>query len=87
MKRSRLRSMSKKREAAAREYSTKRAAYLAKHPTCHRCNRRHSRDVHHRTGRHGTNYLDDSTWSALCRACHDEVHQYPKQARQDGWLK
>jgi hypothetical protein len=87
MKRTRLRPMSKKREAAAKEYAKRREAFLASRPTCERCKRRASRDVHHSAGRHGTNYLDTATWFAFCRACHDEVHRYPSQARATGFLR
>jgi hypothetical protein len=43
-------------------------------------------DVHHRAGRSGTNYLDESTWLAVCRAEHEFIHQHPSEARRRGWL-
>lgn len=78
--------MSAKRQAAAKEYATKRTAFLKSKPACERCQRRPSRDIHHKAGRHGTNYLDESTWAALCRYCHMEIHDHPSEARRTGWL-
>jgi hypothetical protein len=87
MKRTRLRPMSKKREAASKEYTAKRSLFLQQRPACERCQRRPSRDVHHVEGRYNGAYLDASTWKAVCRACHDWIHQHPSDARASGWLK
>lgn len=47
----------------------------------------YSEDVHHKAGRTGGNFLDDSTWMALSRQAHEWVHKHPKDARALGWLK
>lgn len=87
MKRTRIRPMSEKRQKESRQYSKQRTAFLAARPACERCNKRPSRDVHHKAGRSGSNYLDEATWAALCRHCHTAIHERPGQARAEGWLK
>lgn len=95
LKRTPLRRMSKKRRRESVIYSEKRKIFLQSHPWCEvavgvatECvggNR--STDVHHVAGRLGGNYLDESTWKASCRSCHDWIHNHPGQARQRGLLK
>jgi hypothetical protein len=46
-----------------------------------------SEDVHHKAGRTGTNYLDEETWLATCRRCHDWIHEHPNKAREKGLLE
>lgn len=41
-------------------------------------------DVHHKAGRTGDNYLDESTWLAACRSCHMWIETHPKEAREMG---
>lgn len=86
MKRTRLRPMSDRRKRELKEYTAKRAAFLAQRPTCEKCGRRQSCDVHQKAGRSGGNYLRVETWAALCRRCHDCIHQKPGEARRTGWL-
>lgn len=43
-------------------------------------------DIHHKAGRTGSNYLDESTWMAVSRLAHDWIHTHPKEARKRGWL-
>jgi hypothetical protein len=86
MKRTRIRPMSDRRRREAKEYAEKRAAFLAQRPTCEKCTRRLSTDVHHKAGRYGGNYLRVETWASLCRQCHDGIHAHPGEARRTGWL-
>lgn len=88
LKRTPLRRQSKKRAAESKVYLEKRRAYLLAHLFCERkgCFRL-SRDIHHCHGRSGPNYLDEKTWKALCRNCHDAVHEHPKAAREMGLLR
>lgn len=95
--------MSAKRQAASKVYAEKRSAFLAAHPKCEACRfitgscainsqgvdmlANKSRDVHHTAGRSGTNYLDHTTWLAVCRRCHDWIHNNPALAREFGLLK
>jgi hypothetical protein len=74
----------RKRDLAA--YPDRRAAFLKAHPRCQVCGRRKSRDVHHSFGRLGKLLLNQELWLAVCRVCHDWVHQHPGQARIMGWL-
>jgi hypothetical protein len=43
-------------------------------------------DIHHKAGRSGTNYLDETKWMAVSREGHDWIHSHPKEARAKGWL-
>ena len=93
--------MSRRRSAAARLYMAAKARFLWEHPVCEICAAgpilvdenfsfkivRCSVDVHHKAGRSGKNYLDEGTWMAVCRECHDWIYQHPKEARARGWLK
>ena len=100
-KRKRIPAMSAKRKGEAREYSRKRKAFLEEHPDCNVwfpawvqgmgywampvCERK-STDVHHKAGRLGGNYLDETTWLPVCRACHNWIHTNPNAARALGLL-
>lgn len=44
-------------------------------------------DIHHCHGRRGKNYLDETTWLAVCREQHQRIHQNPSWAREMGFLK
>lgn len=81
-----LKKISERRKLALYEYGKKRKRFLAARPVCELCPKP-SRDVHHVHGRYGSAYLDENTWKALCRACHDWIHQHPKEARERGLLK
>lgn len=87
LRRTALNKVSKKRRVQWKTYSEKRIDFLADHPTCQNCLRKKSVDIHHKEGRIGTAYLDEKTWAALCRFCHDWIHQHPREAREQGWLK
>lgn len=85
-RRARLRAMSDKRRKASRIYSRRRQLFLDAHSVCQLCHGAASRDIHHREGRAGARYLDETTWLALCRECHDAIHQSPNAARKSGLL-
>lgn len=87
VKAGRLASVSERRKAALYEYGKRRKKFLAARPKCQACYKSPSRDVHHVHGRYGSAYLDVNTWMAVCRHCHDWIHQHPKDARVRGWLK
>ena len=69
-----------------------RKNFLATRPLCEVCTkvkmdrRNQSTDVHHKKGR-GKYYLDEDTWLATCRQCHDEIHKNPIWARKMGYLE
>ena len=79
--------VSKKRRVEMDEYSKKRDLFLIANPTCQAklvgCTRI-ATDVHHMMGRVGDNYLNMSTWKALCRNCHRWVEENPEAAKELG---
>jgi hypothetical protein len=38
-------------------------------------------DVHHKKGRTGTLFLDDTEFLAVCRTCHSWIEEHPKEAK------
>lgn len=88
-----MKQISDKRRAQLALYMPKRKAFLKDHPVCQVARyipglnpKARSRDVHHKAGRLGTNYLDESTWLAVSREAHNWIHSHPGQARARGWL-
>lgn len=79
--------VSKKRQVAMDEYSKKRLAFLALHPSCQAklvsCTGK-ATDVHHKAGRVGDNYLNMNTWLAACRSCHSWIETNPVEAKELG---
>jgi len=45
-----------------------------------------STDIHHRRGRVGKMLLDTRYWMAVSRTAHQRIHQFPKWAREKGYL-
>jgi cytochrome c553 len=84
--------VSAKRAKKDAEYSKLRQRYLTEHPLCmikvNGCGHG-ATDVHHKFSgsNRDTYYLVQSTWLAVCRACHNWVHMEPKLARKLGFLK
>jgi hypothetical protein len=84
--------VSAKRAKKDAEYNKLRERYLTDNPLCmvkvNGCGHG-ATDVHHTYA--GANrdafYLIQSTWKAVCRNCHDWVHNHPEEARTMGWLK
>lgn len=44
-------------------------------------------EVHHKSGRIGTAYLDEADWLAMCSPCHKYVTEYPAGAKLLGLSK
>lgn len=42
--------------------------------------------VHHKAGREGGNFLDESTWLAVSAEGHKFLHDHPALAREKGWM-
>ena len=64
-----------------------RVEFLTKYPFC----KAHlvgctgtSTDVHHKAGR-GKKYLQQDTWLAVCRTCHDWIEKHPVKAKELGF--
>ncbi len=83
-RRTRIKSRSDAKRATDYLYTKKRKVFLRLRTMCELCGTRASQDVHHRRGRYGSAFLDEKTWMALCRLCHDWIHQHPKEARELG---
>jgi hypothetical protein len=87
-----LKRVSNRRRAEMAIYSKERSFFLQLHPLCDACRvidptkQRASCDIHHKKGRTGPNYLDQATWMAVCRPCHDFIHSHPSVARKTGLL-
>lgn len=91
-KQKRLPSRSHKRIKEEAEYSKKRVPFLEQHSRCQAsltgiCTH-YSTDVHHTKGgsERGISFLDQESWLAVCRACHQWIHEHPRQAREMGLL-
>lgn len=81
-----IRKFSKKRAAENRKYSTLRKQFL-EDKECEAglegCTGMAS-EVHHKKGRIGENFLDVSTWLAVCHHCHIEIETKPAMAKELG---
>lgn len=84
--------VSSKRKEKDAEYLKLRERYLTENPLCvvkvSGC-MHNATDVHHTFA--GSNrdafYLVQSTWRAVCRNCHNWIHEHPEEARIMNWLK
>jgi hypothetical protein len=84
--------VSSKRKEKDAEYLKLRNRYLTENPLCvvkvSGC-MHNATDVHHTYA--GSNrdafYLVQSTWRAVCRNCHNWIHEHPEEARIMNWLK
>jgi hypothetical protein len=65
-------------------YSILREQYMKHHPHCeahlagcaiNAC------DIHHKKGRVGALFLDDTEFLAVCRTCHGWIETHPKEAK------
>ncbi len=84
--RGRLRNASSKRQREYKEYTQVRNTYLAIHPICQRCKESKATDIHHKAGRVGKWLCLTEYFAALCRSCHNAVHENGVEARKQGWI-
>jgi hypothetical protein len=82
----RLRNASPKRQGEYKEYAKVKQAYLALHPICERCKKTKSQDIHHKAGRVGQWLCRYEFFAAVCRSCHDAIHENGVAARKQGWI-
>lgn len=87
IRRTPIRRVSSVRAVAMKLYAAARLPFLAARPKCERCQKKKAMEVHHKAGRTGKNFLDQSTWMAACPECHRWIHEHPGQARAAGFLK
>lgn len=86
MKRTALRSRSKKREAVYRQRRKLVAELLERFPWCARCYWNRSVDLHELKNRsQGGDFLNADEIVTLCRECHDFVTQNPAAAHAEGF--
>lgn len=84
--------VSSKRKKKDQEYLKLRERYLTQNHLCmvkvNGCTNG-ATDVHHKFSGsdRDTYYLVQSTWLAVCRACHSWIHENPEKARILGYLK
>ena len=96
-----IRRVSSKRAAQLKEYTKLRKEFMAANPICHvwldenpwsangtwtAPDSAASTDVHHKKSRVGKMLLDTRYWMAVSRTAHQRIHQFPKWAREKGYL-
>jgi hypothetical protein len=86
LKRKPLNKVSKKRRKQLTDYSLIRKEYLEKNNLCHCCQKRPPTDIHHRAGRWQERLNDVAMFSAVCRQCHNYIHDNPEWAYSNLWL-
>lgn len=78
---------SPKRVILDQVYSVARKQFLTSRPYCYAalegCSK-HSTDVHHKAGRN-RQYLNQDTWLAVCRNCHQWIELNPAKAKELGF--
>ena len=80
-----MRKVSLKRAEQLRDYKAVRDVFLADNPYCERCNYLASEN-HHKNGRTGLRLLDVTYFMAVCRTCHQYIHNNPQESREKRWL-
>lgn len=86
-RRTQLKPRSKKMTAL---YTRRRdlVAALLEDGVCERCKTARATDVHEPLLRsRGGDIVDPDQCVALCRSCHDWIHDHPKAATVEGWMK
>lgn len=78
-----------RRAAKDRQYTVRRRVFLAEHPTCAAalpdlCTGQ-ATQVHHRRGRVGADYLDETTWMGACLRCHMWIEAHRTESFERGW--
>ncbi len=83
-----IKPMSEKRKVELPIYTELRRVFLLKNPKCEiqveGCTGA-ATECHH-AARRGKNYLNVETFVAGCHNCHAWVENFPKEAREAGWL-
>ena len=85
-----IRKVALKRAEQNKEYMKLRKIFLKDTPICQYmdCEYR-SIEIHHRYSGSDRNkyFLDTRTWMAVCRDCHNRIHENPTQSKKYGYLK
>jgi len=80
-----LNQVSEKRQDQEKIYKSIRKIYLENNPNCEVCGEEAS-EIHHKNGRNGDRLNDITFFMAICRGCHNYVHEHPKESRELGYL-
>lgn len=85
-KRQQIKVISNKRKEEKKEYDKKRKLYLIEHSICEvkECNNK-ATQIHHKVGRVGNNYTDESTFLAVCASCHKQIEENPQWAKDNNY--
>ncbi len=74
-----------KRKSQEVMYTILRKTYLDEHQLCEICSM-DAHDIHHKRGRTGEKLLESDYFMAVCRPCHDRIHNNPAWAYEHGYL-
>lgn len=87
-RRTRIRSVSKKRATQLRVYRPKRDAFLETHRVCEYPDgcRKPGTELHHRMGRRGSLLLDERFWAAACHEHNQAAETDTGTCLANGWL-
>jgi hypothetical protein len=85
-----MKKTSNKRAKQEREYKQNRLKYFENNPFCEaratqNCGFKAS-EIHHRQGRNGDRLNDTAFFMAVCRSCHNYIHNNPAESYLKGWL-
>jgi 5-methylcytosine-specific restriction endonuclease McrA len=87
LRRTPLRRVSKKRAEALKVYRVNKASYLLANPFCQVCETEKAIDIHHKLSLGRGGKLNDTTiFMAVCRSCHNQIHNNPKWALLNNYL-
>ena len=75
-----------KRAEQEGRYAERREIFLKANPTCECCGSDPSIEIHHRSGRQGEKLLEEQYWMAVCRTCHNLIHDDPEFAKKNGFM-
>jgi hypothetical protein len=81
----RIKKVSDKRKTQEKVYKLLRQQYLNAIPKCERC-KQTATEIHHKNGREGKRLNDQTYFMAVCRTCHNYIHENPLEARKKSWL-
>jgi 5-methylcytosine-specific restriction endonuclease McrA len=79
-----LKPVSDRRKVLNKEYASVRREYLLSNPRCGVCGGG-ATDIHHKSKR-GKNLSNKDTFMAVCRICHNRIHDNPAWAKEMGYL-
>lgn len=66
-------------------YLAIREMWLVMQINCEVCGHRTPTDVHHKSGKQGDLLYDIRKWLAVCRPCHQRLHDHDAEAKKNGY--